>query len=374
MIAMSEMFPLRTWLYYLPMFDRFRFPSLFRLFSIFFFLLASGFAFTDLNKTKRRDKSIKIVLGMVMMVLVVLTFYSLSQAEASVLTVLFINGLKSFNKVASFYDKATINFLILAVLIGSLFLFSMLDKKWLRYLGFFMVAEVLLISQFNISETVIHFGDPEVGNQEIQKYKGQEINIVLAEAMNTFDDGYWSKELTWFRFNQASITKTPSASGNSPFSLIKAKEAKANGDSALNNYPLFFFSDIENKKIVEASIDKKSHNRIFVTKANHNEVVLLLSCERATNLIFMQNTYPGWEATIDGNSIEIETANTTFMSIPLSVGEQEVQFSFKPQKMIVTFWISLISFWLILVGIVWYQFKKELQPNPQEPPLSRSAH
>jgi len=57
MIAMSELFPFRAWLYHLPLFDKFRFPSLFRMFAIFFFMIASGFAYTELLM---RDNAQKI--------------------------------------------------------------------------------------------------------------------------------------------------------------------------------------------------------------------------------------------------------------------------------------------------------------------------
>ena len=53
MIAMSEVFPFRAWLYHLPMFDMFRFPSLFRFFAIFYFLLASGFAYSEIKRSDR---------------------------------------------------------------------------------------------------------------------------------------------------------------------------------------------------------------------------------------------------------------------------------------------------------------------------------
>ena len=359
MVAMSEVFPFRSWLYYLPMFDKFRFPSLFRLFTIFYLLLASGYAYESLKKTPGSKKVFKSILGIAIVALIGLFVYSLLSTELNVVNALLKDGLRTFHRTAGFFDKAIVDLLVHVVLVGLLLLGFFFDKLRYSHIPLFIILEVVIISQFNISETVIHFGDPSVGNVEIKHYQGQEFNVDLTKPMNTFDDGYWRSNLTRFRFNQASITKTPSASGNSPFSLHKHKEAKQNQDLVLNNYPLLFFSEIEGQKVLESSIDSFSSEHIGIVHVDHNEIVIQTDYDREANLVFLQNKYPGWNAKVDGQAVEISTVNTTFMSISLLAGVHDVVIYFAPKQMILAFWLSLGSFVLTLIVLILLYFKEE---------------
>lgn len=352
MVAMSEVFPFREWLYYLPLFDKFRFPSLFRVFAIFFFLLSSGFAYTEIVKSKSIGKTFRYLLGFLFFIFLVLASFSYLRDGLNIGD-LFDGGLQNFNTKASYFDRASVNLIIHLLWIGGLLMCSVVSKRWFQYLPLFVILEAVIISQFNISETVIHFGDPKIGNHEIQKYEGRPISLDLIKPMNTFDDGYWDGDLSWFRFNQASITKTPSASGSSPFSLLSTKEAKANGDYGLNNYPLLFLAEIVDQKVVESSIDQRSYEHIKISSNSHNEFILQVSAEKETNLIFLQNSYDGWSVTIDTEPVKINMVNTTFMSIPLEAGVSNVRIFFRPTNMIVTFWISLGSFLIVLMGVGW---------------------
>ena len=358
MIAMSEVFPFRAWLYHLPLFDKFRFPSLFRLFAIFFYLIASGFAYTELRKSTSFQKTFKIVSRLAFIGLFSIFFFSWLHAGSGTIGLLFSEGLQIFNKAAGFYDKACVGLIIQLLLLGGLLTYSYLNKNWFKHIYIFIILEVLMISQFNISETVIHFGDPEIGNKEIQKFEGQAMAVDLFKPMNTYNDGYWKDELSWFRFNQASITKTPSASGNSPFSLLRHKEAKNNGDLGINKQPLLFFADIIDQKIVEPSIDVKSYEHINLLSADHKEIVFQTQYDKATDLIFLQNYYPGWKVTVDGKEDSIQRVNTTFMSLPLAAGKHMVKFSFEPMMIKISFWVSLFSFLTVLLAVIYYQIKE----------------
>ena len=359
LIAMSELTPFRAWLYHLPLFDKFRFPSLFRLFAIFFFLIASGFAYTELKEQKNTQRKLKLFLSSVLGLLCCWFMYLWFSNDLFSLNILLDEGLNSFNIKSSFRNKASLNILIHILMIGSLLCYLVRSKEKWKYVPLILIVEILIISQLNISETVIHFGDPKIGNKEIKSYRSKPMDLDLTKSMNTFNDGYWKEQLTWFRFNQASITKTPSADGNSPFSLLKSKQAKENGDIALNEYPLIFFADVENEKVVESRIVENSIEFLEVIKLSNNEFEIETNYPKRTNLIFLQNKYPGWRTIVNDKECEIQLVNTTFMSIPLEPGTQNVKLQFRPAKIIYSFYLSLIAFLLVISGTVYYQFQKE---------------
>ena len=355
-IAMSEIFPFRAWLYYLPLFDRFRFPSLFRLFFIFFLLTGVAYAWDALRKEETIAQN-KVVWGLMSfagILIVVFLGISFSRATTNPFQILSEGGLFTLNTQGGYYEKAIVNLSVHLILILGLIIFSYLKKNVSKLLPLFITAEVLLISQFNISDTVIHNADPSIGNAEINRFDGKPVHVDLEKPMNELVDGYWNHELSWFRYNQACITKTPSPSGNSPFSLKTYKAAINNNDININKNPLFFFADVSKDKVGSKNQDAK----IEKIKATNQNFEIQVSCQEPTNLIFLQNYYPGWRATLNSKKVEIQKVNTSFMSIPIEPGTHKLNFTFRPKKMIYSFFISLLSFALTLGGIVYLSIKK----------------
>lgn len=355
-IGMSDVFPLRAWLYYLPLFDRFRFPSLFRLFFIFFLLTGIAYAWKALQKEEAisQKKIIMLILWIAGILIVILLGFSVSRTEANPFQILSEGGLFNLNLQGGYHEKAIINLVIHFILIVGLVIFSYSKINVLRLLPFFIIAEVLMISQFNISETVIHNADPSIGNAEINGFDNKPINIDLEKPMNGLVDGYWDDQLSRFRYNQACITKTPSPSGNSPFSLKAHKAAIKNNDISINENPLFFFGDISQDNVVAKAQD----GTIEIVKATSQSFEVRVNCEEPSNLIFLQNYYPGWRVTKNKEEVEIQKINTSFMSVPVESGTHVLNFIFRPKKMIYSFYISLLSFAFTISGIVYLSIKR----------------
>lgn len=350
LIAMAEVFPFRAWLYYLPLWDKFRFPSLFRLFFIFYMMLACTYGYQALRAEDRISLFYKIVVAALILILG-LQSYSFFHTNSENIQILFSHGLFEFHRQSNFTDRATINLLIHAVVLGLLFLSFLIIRDVKKVIPYFIVLEVLIISQWNISETVVHKADPAIGNAEINSFDGSSVNVDLTRPMNTFSDGRWKDELSWFRFNQACITKTPSPSGSSPFSLLSYKAAIDNDEISINKYPLFFLGEIENGSVVR----EETQGEITVMNASNNGFELEVTCKDETNLVFLQNIYKGWKLKVNGELTEIRKVNTTFMSAELKSGTHNVKFFFRPMKMIVAFYLSMISFLVALLGLVYYK-------------------
>jgi len=358
MIAMSEVFPFRSWLYYFPFFDRFRFPSLFRLFTIFFLLIASGFGFEKLKKLEESRKHVILKrLFFVSIILLGVTFaLCILNSEQSLISGLSV-GIFQYNIQASFYDKAMVNLSVHSIVIVGMFIAYLLGRDVLKLIPYFIIAEVLIISQFNISETVVHNADPSTGNFEINKFDGKPLQLDLSKPMNDFVDGKWNEELSWFRYNQACITKTPSPGGNSPFSLKKYKEALGNGDNNINNNPLLFLGEIVQGRLASVS----TSGTLEVLTAKNNDFSIVVNSPVNTSLVFLQNYYPGWRASVDGHVVDIEIVNTTFMTLPLQSGEHQVSFKFRPLKVVYAYYLSLIAFLIVTVSL-FYRWAKPRSP------------
>ena len=68
-------------------------------------------------------------------------------------------------------------------------------------------------------------------------------------------------------------------------------------------------------------------------------------------LVLSEIAYPGWQVTVDGERGQVETIDGLLRGVPLSVGQHEVVFTFRPTTVYVGLVISLLG--IILLGILW---------------------
>lgn len=69
---------------------------------------------------------------------------------------------------------------------------------------------------------------------------------------------------------------------------------------------------------------------VAITRYSHAEIRLSTSCDVPCRLTLHEFAYPGWEATVDGASHQIESEAGLFRSLDLPAGKHEVVFQFRP--------------------------------------------
>jgi hypothetical protein len=82
-------------------------------------------------------------------------------------------------------------------------------------------------------------------------------------------------------------------------------------------------------------------------------VVVDVVAERPGHLVLTDSDYPGWEARVDGELIEIERANGLFRAVPVDPGQHQVVFEFRPLSIRIGAALSLTS-GVLLVSLVVY--------------------
>jgi len=104
----------------------------------------------------------------------------------------------------------------------------------------------------------------------------------------------------------------------------------------------------------EIRIDQRDENQlIHVIERTANRVTVEVGpLDGHRILTFVDAAYPGWEATVDGESTELFTAQQVFKAIEVPPGTHRVVFQYRPMSYRIGKWISCITLLVISVILV----------------------
>ncbi len=96
-------------------------------------------------------------------------------------------------------------------------------------------------------------------------------------------------------------------------------------------------------------------------------VAVVASADAAVWLVLIDTHYPGWQAVVDGAPTAIERANGAFRAVPLTAGDHEVVFTYRPVSLQLGAAISGVASggWATLVVLSTYDRKRHRR-EPQQ--------
>lgn len=106
---------------------------------------------------------------------------------------------------------------------------------------------------------------------------------------------------------------------------------------------------------------KDSLSTIQLTSYEPNRLVYKASTPKDGVVVFSEIYYPGWQATIDGQPVDIARADYILRAINVPAGEHTIEMWFDPQSIQVTESIAYAALVLLLIGViifVWMQRSK----------------
>jgi len=77
----------------------------------------------------------------------------------------------------------------------------------------------------------------------------------------------------------------------------------------------------------------ESVGSVVVRRAGTERLEIVVTTEYSAYLVISQADYPGWRATIDGQTVELLTANGVFQAVEVPTGVHEVVLQFKPSHL-----------------------------------------
>lgn len=97
---------------------------------------------------------------------------------------------------------------------------------------------------------------------------------------------------------------------------------------------------------------KDSLSTIRLTDYEPNQLVYKVSAPKDGVVVFSEVYYPGWQATIDGQPVDIARADYILRAMNVPAGEHTIEMWFNPQSIHVTESIAYVALALLLVGVM----------------------
>ena len=346
MTAIPSVFPFRKWLYHgLPLMGYFRFPTLFRLGSIFFLLLAAGHFLSRKKKFEYPQAKYFIIgFSILGLSLLLLLLYQANQTTDQLFNISEINNWQTYLATADVWKRISLQsgLHLLLILTFLICLFFLPRRHYAKALLLFWLIDLFGATQLQLYVTVVGFHPPQLIKQECASLTDYFPTPRLDVSLSTLSK-IPAREQRRLKTNLNIFHKTPTAFGDSPFSFNYMNKALKNGHyQDLVQHPLFFLASKveEDSSILSENIIPYSSSNLHLHSFSPGESILKVNTKHPCYLVFTQNYYHRWSAYIDQQAQEIRRVNDTFMAVALDQGSHDVRFIFEFPALKVAVYIS----------------------------------
>lgn len=393
MVALGNILPVREWLFnYVPMMDTFRFPAIFRLFSILGFLLYAGYGIQrvfDYNELHR--KKFAVAFAGLAILLISAIIIAITKGGSLVIPNMF-SPLRYDNYLAnsSTYDQIIFQGIFqLLVLGGMAWAVFKIKEKVFRIRAFTMIILIDILASVWVNQpmTVTTYAKPAKFQEQINHLpEGFPIPDMGPMNEKTDNDRYifpvWS--------NMGIFHKITAVDGYNAFRIKSYDHFMESDtrDSILKN-PLLWFSnkmvsldnsksqssEFSHKTIIVPSgfegIDSNLTTQYILPEITHfGPSFIEAKVNTPVNgiVVLLQNNLPGWTATVNNIKQIIVPVNSGFIGVQVFPGEQTVRFEYKPKWFRESFFftIGLLSAFILALLILVYSGLKT-RPVPVSP-------
>lgn len=104
--------------------------------------------------------------------------------------------------------------------------------------------------------------------------------------------------------------------------------------------------------VAEGSQPVDSAATVRLTSYDANALVYEVNSSKGGVVVFSEIYYPGWQATVDGEPVEIACADYILRAIKVAPGKHTVAFKFDPKSLHVTETVANVSLVLLMLGML----------------------
>lgn len=386
--------PVRMFLYdYVPLMNTFRFPALFRLFFIFFFILIAGNSLQSIFIEKKKiPTSAYLIIALFIAIMIGFIFVFRSQGYLNIKNIV-LNQLFTYSPNATFKQffavQALVQIVVLSLAAFLLYKYKA-SSKTLTLLAVLIVFEMTLSTQLNAPYTVY---ESIVKTKEAQTYLNifpRKFPIPNTNAILTNEKNI-PKELPFWK-NTSMYNKQVSHEGFTPFifkdfkyltdtipeffeemlknplvylssSIYSNNDFETLSENNLADSSKVFLSHSDYLLLKESILPDTLVGSIHTSKFSPTHIEIECDLAHPSMVVLLQNNYYGWTAKVNQKKVPICKANFTTMAVPVSAGKSTVIFDYHPKNIIIAYGITMVGFfillfYLIIVGLMKF-YKKE---------------
>lgn len=341
--AIGDAFYFRGFLYhYVPLMDTYRYPSLFRLFTLIPFILVVGLSLQKIfhaNVIQKNVLKFRWLVGLMILILSGFWWYTFVKNDFPHISSFAAADLLKFVQQSSLSDRFLIQGGIqISVLLLLFILLKKTSSKYFYRLFFALVLfDVFAATQLNMLVTVVS-DEPitQVEKKLAPLPRGFPIPKKHPIKVNQIGNG----ELRPIYFNTNIFRKEISRNGYNNFKLKTF--------SAFEKHPSF--KEILNQPVlhISAKANTRQKEEINTTVFKPNYLKATVTLKDPAELVYLQTNYPGWKVYLNGGEIEHYTKDGIFIAAALPAGKSEIEFSFHPKHYRKLLFFSSFIFFLCL--------------------------
>ena len=106
------------------------------------------------------------------------------------------------------------------------------------------------------------------------------------------------------------------------------------------------------KETIGEGVKQEGTSLVKITKYEPNQLTYEVESQKGGVVVFSENYYPGWTATVDGKDVDVARVNYILRAINVAPGKHTVQLSFFPTTVNTTERIAYASYAILLAVIV----------------------
>ncbi|GEM_PF-5964740 len=373
-IAMSfgTVLPLREFFYtYVPLFNVFRFPALFRLFTMFGLLVLAAYSFHYFKDyIHSKNFSYFLIITAAITGIIALLYFVIPLVSHQIPYSQWYVLIELLNK-KQLIGVQSLMLSVIAIFVFILHVLVFSKKGYSPYVGISLFVSLdMIVSVLLLSPVTIH---NHIQITHIQ----HDLNKLPKQTAirNIFEQAYsqYSKELALpaplWRNNQL-LYKKRTYDGYTSFVYNKTNDfEKSVVYDSIKTYPLLYIPQciyttndtvfdftkkiviLETQPILYKSIHTKLDSIEFV-KSTARSVTCKIQSSQEQYLVFMQNMYPGWKAYINNTETAIQLANYCCMAITIPQGKVEVTFTYEPKYAIVGYYIYTYALYILIAACI----------------------
>ncbi|MBN8701610.1 MAG: hypothetical protein J0M08_00965 [Bacteroidetes bacterium] len=364
--AFGNYTPVRTWLYYIPMFNTFRFTGIFRLFTIIIFLLLAGKSIKLFFENGIAGKKMISQVALVASVLVGFLVYSC-----------FIHNSELLVFKGNIIKQSLVQLSILLVSI------VLIAKRKPTLLTIVCVVDLLIATQLNSPYTVfsettpkeIHstigenseaFSTPSatpiIKNSDAKASMngiGRNCNLFKKEISYDGYSSFWLANYDKFYYENPNLRRAVLQNPFIYFSSNLLPISQLSSDtSTLIQTSTIFVPDSVYAHYKNSALRTDSADYINVLSFLPNQIQVEVSTKNTQLLNLLQSNFPGWEVTIDGKPVNHFSGNILFISTVVPSGKHSITYTFNNTIFISALAISYGVFLTVLLCLIWLVLKE----------------